>query len=60
MNQPEKKQPHELWRETLMSAWNNRPKPEKSSGLHVLFAGTERADSRLSSHSLTDARFPPA
>ncbi|KXV31638.1 hypothetical protein AD936_16445 [Gluconobacter japonicus] len=60
MNQPEKKQPHELWHETLMSAWNNRPKPEKSSGLHAVFAGTKRADSHLSSHSPRDARFPPA
>ncbi|GAN90190.1 hypothetical protein Gbfr_012_095 [Gluconobacter frateurii M-2] len=60
MNQPEKKQPHELWRETLMSAWDNRPRPEKNSGLHVIFAGTEQTDSRPSSYSPKDARFPPA
>ncbi|GLQ61875.1 MULTISPECIES: hypothetical protein [Gluconobacter] len=51
MNQPTKKQPHELWRETLMTAWNDRIGQDKSSGLHLLFASTEQADKRRTSQS---------
>lgn len=51
MNQPTLKQPHELWRETLMTAWNNRIAQDKSSSLHLLFASTEQDNKRRTSQS---------